>query len=85
VSGTVSLPAGSTISALMSRTTRFDCPGATFETISSTLKNWLRKAMLPGMMIAAGNDGIRNLSSSSWSSTRNSRPLTLTFGTCSAS
>src|SRR5213594_2779740 len=42
VSGTVSLPAGSTISALMSRTTRLDWPGATLETISSTLKNWLR-------------------------------------------
>src|SRR3989442_11652309 len=34
VSGTGSLPAGSTISALMSRTTRLDCPRATLETIN---------------------------------------------------
>ena len=76
---TVSFPAGSTIDAARSLTTRREPSGATLATISSTLKYWLRKPMSPGITTTPGIGGTTKFCPCRVG-TRSAKPVTLRLG-----
>lgn len=76
---TVSLPAGRTISALRSWTTRLEPSGAALPTISMTLKYWLRKPISPGITTTPGMGGTTNCCPAKVSGLR-LKPWTLRLG-----
>ena len=78
---TPSRPGGRTIVARNPVTTRFDPPGAALDTISITLKYWLRKPMSPGMTMTPGMGGTPK----SWplrSGIDSEKPMTVRLGIC---
>ncbi len=82
VPATSSFPVGSRIVAERSRTTRFDPAGATLPTMSSTLKNWLRNPMSPGITMTPGMGGTTSCWPCGVLGGCRVKPTTLRLGTC---